>query len=743
MEKNVLLKAVVVILVVALVLESIFLITNNNSNNSSKLKNSTGVSSGAQSNTNSNISKSLGTITIKSTTTVVVNSTPVSTTQTSKNNNAQNTSQKTTSLTSTTTPLTSITTQTNTIQQTSIGIQNNLTLLDRYFGGTWNFQNSNVLISIPTNGIKRGITYNYSNTTGYQLSITKLTFNSTINASEFYDIESTNIRNIPKIITLNYTLNSDSPIFGFQIPSTNNQNISIVVSPFNNYVLEIAVYKNNNINIAQSMPKFVNVMNSLENATATLQTPSNVSTLFLNNIYGGNWKLLNTSKINQPNVESKYNVNYSFAFNFSNGSGYNLTFGYLYFKNKENATQFYNRVVSNLSGINGALDNGHSTHVISNGILGLESLYGNYILGINFYSKKVNTTTTDAIPGLISLAERFENAPILISNSSTKLSNASGAQTIKTNATESLINTTTLDNYFGGSWRFLNGFNSTSGTMPTGAIKDMEGNFTNNNENFTISTMIFKNGSDTANFYNGGLSSLSNSGFNITYGSFYGGLSYTEVFGNILNAKRESEELLGEISPFNNYSIQSSLYTNKSSINLTKYNSALTSLQKGIMSKLGSISIPKNATFLTTQELSTVFGSNWTTAPKVYKSGTSNGNTQIIIENYTGSEGYNIIQVNSVFNTDSNVSISYENINSGLRSLGQNLTLITGALNNDYAVTLINNTQVSQNSARGIGVVSPYGNEMVEVVVYPQNKQPISISSFESDLFKLINYTED
>ncbi len=624
----------------------------------------------------------------------------------------------------------------------------NSTALNNTLGKSWKFSQEIQAPGTPGSGESNITLYNYTNNGNRKITFFRLEFNSSINASEFYDIQVANIKTKLNVTILNQTLESESPAIAFNAtnPASNYKNAIIAMTPFGKYFYEVVMFYNGNYTLESTTPKLMALLQSIENKTIQLQI-SNVSTTYLNNIYSGNWEELNTAFLKLNLTEKASGENYIKVQNFSNKLGYNLTLGTINFNDNSNALSVFNLEISKVSGINGALSNDHSAHIFVNksiiipskNNIGAISIYGNDLSIINIYSNKINVTQNLVLPGEINLLEIIQNAKILVNNQSTSLDNLSRLPPTSTNVI--LINITTLNKNFGGNWKFIDGYNVTAG-LPKGGLKYTIENFTNGLENFTLSVGNFINTTSVVGVYDGGLQTLSNGGnLNISHNSFDNGTSYTKVLGVILNAKNKTQQLLGYISPDNNYLIQTSLYSENNTLKLNKYNLNLKELQQKIMNEFSTIAVPGNVTNLTTKQLSLILGGVWNVTSRSQENDTINGSIKKTITNYTTLNGDSVKQSIELFNTGSNASSNYDNIDAELNSNNKNTTTVSSALNNDYSYTITNNTQFT-NSKNGVSIIAQYGNKVIQISIYPKSTKPITISNSGLLLLTLLNYTE-
>ncbi len=629
----------------------------------------------------------------------------------------------------------------------------NSTVLNNTLGKSWHFSQEIEAPGTPGSSEENITLYNYTNNNtnlgNEGITFFRVGFNSSSNASEFYDIQVANIRTKLNFNILNYTLQSDSPAIAFNSSNTNAtyKNAIITMTPFGKYFYEAVLFYNKNNNLENTSKKLVSLLQVVENKTTEPQI-SNVSNIYLNNIYGGNWKELNESFLKLNSTEKTFGENYIQLQNFSNDLGYNLTVGTVNFNDNYNALSVFNDYISNIPGINGAISNGHAAHIFLNkssiipskNNVGAMSINGNYISIINIYNNKINITENLVLPGEINLLERIQNAKILVNNQTTSLSNLSRLPPTSTNVT--LINISTLNKTFGGNWRFVEGNNVTAG-LPKGGIKYTIENFTNNLENFTLSVGNFINTTSVVGVYDGGLGSLSNqNNLKIGHYSFDNGLSYTQVFGVITAPNNQTENLLGEIYPYGNYLIQTSLYSQNKTMNLYKYNNSIKNIQEKIMNQFESNIISGNATYLTTEQLSLILGNNWNITSRTQKNNKVNGSIGELTLNYTTTKGDLVKQSIVSFNTENNASNDYNNINTELFANNTSKNVVSLALDNEYSYTITNNTQFT-NSKNGVSIIAPYGNKVIKISLYPNSTVPITISNSGLLLLTLLNYTEN
>lgn len=624
----------------------------------------------------------------------------------------------------------------------------NATSINNTLGNKWNFSQEIETPGSIGSGEQNITLYNYTGSK-QQITFFRLEFNSTATSSEFYDSQVSGVRTKLNTTIFNYTLQSESPAVAFN--SSNSvatyKKAIIAMTPYKNYFYEIVLFNNKNYTLSNTAPKIVLLLQKVENSNLAVHI-SNLSTTYLNNTYSGDWKNISTTILKLNATQKKNGENYIKIENFSNNLNYNLSLGIVNLINSSDAVSAFSSEISKMPGVNGAISNNHEAHIFTNESIiipaknnvGAASIDGNYLFVINVYSNKRNVTQNLVLPGEINLLERIENAELLVNNQSTSLDNLSRLPPTPTNV--SLINTTLLNKNFGGIWRFVEGHNVTSG-LPTGGLKYTVENFTNNLENFTISIGNYINSTSVVGVYNGGIQTISSSsGLNISYKAFNDGLSYVQISGVIANQKNQTESLLGEINPYGKYLIQESLYSRNTSKNLSDYRVALNDIQQKIMSGVGSMPIPGNSIYLTANQLSLILGGTWNTSSIKYKNTSVYGSINEGIVNYTTSRGDLIKQSIELFNTGSNASASYENITSRLLNDKTNVTTVASALNNDYTYTITNNTQFT-GSSNGVSVIAQYGNKLIQISIYPNSTNQITIRNGGLLLLTFLNYSEN
>ncbi len=751
-----------VIIIVGILLETTIILSHNNQ--SVNIKNnsaSTNISSfnnkgsnGAQPKTNST---ELTTTPINSNKTTIIATTTVN--KQSSNNTKATTTVSSSSNTQTTTLNNSKGTPKPQIRS-ALSIPN-ITELNSIFGGSWSFLNqSNVTSNLPY-GAKSLSIMNFTNTTGYRINIVIMAFNNTSNASVAYNIESSSINSATNLSVAHGALNFGYAYttIGGKVYSANGKKTVIASSPFSKYIVSMDIYSETNTTLS-----FENFTEKLISTLNNIEIPKNLSYVLkltpitsnnLKNVLGSNWTLIKESNITINNSGGTHLL----LENFSSPSGYNVSFYIGELNSIINASERYNYGLSsfngatNISVLNGALLNDYAVSIVGGDIynnagdkiVSISGPFGKQVLGIGIY--KYNGVINESLvaPGLIDLIEISEGInTLLIPNSTTKLATASNTATGNSINYNSplFINSTQLNATIGGSWSFEKIQNITN-NIPLGAKSFILENFTNTKgQTANIGIGVFYNNSGASNSYTQGLDSLSSANdINLSINSFIGGAAYFNISGEVYGGVQPKNIIEG-ISLDGNYLIEVGISGNAStSSSFILDAQSIKTLTAQLRNELVSQIAPTTPKYITTQELTSALGGTWNKINETNVTAPSPGIKYGVIENFTGSSGYNISMIILSMNSSSTVSNGYNNEITSYIKNGMSSNITNGALENDYAFSVIGGNVMSNQKGQHVIVAeSPYGSYALGVSIY-SNVQ-LSETQFSKGLAALLQDME-